>query len=327
MSIIFLKNRHIESFAGKEPIDIVYTYVDGNDPDFINTRKYISKKYYNPNNNTYDSNIIGRFNDRDELKYSLRSVDYYLNFYRNIYIVTNGKLPKWLNINHPRIKTIKHSDIPVLKDYLPTYNSHSIEANLHRIPGLSEKFLYFNDDVLITKKIDISDFIKDGKIIIHSDNTLSYNGKNNTKKKGFDNAWSNSNKYLDYKYKPEKRYVYQHIPFLIDKNIINNLWNELPNELLQTTKNKFRSIHDYNIFQGLHTFTLYYNNFFSYPEYKISYYLSSNNIHRFILQNFTKSKYKFICINDEGDEDNLKTDLEYKNLLEEMYPIKSQFEI
>jgi hypothetical protein len=77
----------------------------------------------------------------------------------------------------------------------------------------------------------------------------------------------------------------------------------------------------------LHTFTLYYNNLFSYPEYKISYYLSSNNIHQFILSNFNKSKYKFICINDEGDEDDLKTDLAYKNLLEEMYPVKSQFEI
>jgi hypothetical protein len=327
ISIIFRKKQSIESFTSQEPIDIVYTYVNGNDPNFISTRKYVSKKYYDPNTHTYDSNILGRFNDRDELKYSLRSVDYYLNFYRNIYIVTNGTLPKWLNINHPRIKTIKHSDIPVLKDYLPTYNSHAIEANLHRIPGLSEKFLYFNDDILISKKIDISDFIKDGKIIIHSDNTLSYKGNKDTKKNGFDNAWSNSNKYLDYNYKSEKRYVYQHIPLLIDKNIINNLWNELPNELLQTTKNKFRSINDYNIFQGLHTFTLYYNNFFSYPEYKISYYLSSNNIHRFILSNFNKSKYKFICINDENDKDIEKTDLAYKNLLEEMYPVKSQFEI
>jgi hypothetical protein len=327
VSIIFLRKQSIESFASQEPIDIVYTYVNGNDPNFISTRKYVSKKYYDPNTHTYDSNILGRFNDRDELKYSLRSVDYYLNFYRNIYIVTNGTLPKWLNINHPQIKTINHHDIPVLRDYLPTYNSHAIEANLHRIPGLSENFLYFNDDVLIEKKLNISDFIKDGKIILHNDNTLSYNGKNNTTNSGFDNAWSNSNRYLDYKYKPEKRYVYQHIPFLINKNIINNLWNELPNELTQTTKSKFRSINDYNIFQALHTFTLYYNNLFSYPEYKISYHLGSNNIHRFILSNFNKSKYKFICINDENDKDIEKTDLAYKNLLEEMYPVKSQFEI
>ena len=77
----------------------------------------------------------------------------------------------------------------------------------------------------------------------------------------------------------------------------------------------------------MHTFTLYYNNLFSYPEYKISYYLSSNNIHQFILSNFNKSKYKFICINDEDNKDIVKTDLAYKNLLEEMYPVKSQFEI
>ena len=72
ISIIFLRKQSIESFTSQEPIDIVYTYVDGNDPDFISMRKYISKKYYNPNNNTNDSNILGRFNDRDELKYSLR---------------------------------------------------------------------------------------------------------------------------------------------------------------------------------------------------------------------------------------------------------------
>ena len=85
ISIIFRKKQSIESFTSQEPIDIVYTYVDGNDPNFISTRKYISKKYYNPNINTNDSNILGRFNDRDELKYSLRSVYYYLNFYRNIF--------------------------------------------------------------------------------------------------------------------------------------------------------------------------------------------------------------------------------------------------
>lgn len=104
-----------------------------------------------------------RFQDNDELKYSLRSVEKYAPWIRNIFIVTNGQVPQWLNLSNPKIKIIPHSDIFLDKTHLPTFSSPAIEAHLHRIPGLSKRFLYFNDDVLLAKQIWPDDFYTESK--------------------------------------------------------------------------------------------------------------------------------------------------------------------
>jgi len=76
-----------------------------------------------------------RFQDNDELKYSLRSLEKYANWIRNIYLVTNGQIPNWLNMSHPRIRLVTHEDIFPNKSHLPTFSSPAIESNLHRIKG------------------------------------------------------------------------------------------------------------------------------------------------------------------------------------------------
>lgn len=104
-----------------------------------------------------------RFSDKDELKYSLRSVEKYANWVRNIYIVTNGQVPNWLNTSHPRIKIVNHKDIYPNRTHLPTFNSASIECHLHRIDGLSRQFLYLNDDFLFGKPVYPEDFYSRSK--------------------------------------------------------------------------------------------------------------------------------------------------------------------
>ena len=100
-----------------------------------------------------------RFADNEELKYSLRSLYKFAPWIRNIYILTNGQIPKWLNIDNKRIKIVTHSDIFQNKSHLPTFSSPAIEANIHNIPGISEHFLYLNDDVLFGKPVYPEDFI------------------------------------------------------------------------------------------------------------------------------------------------------------------------
>ncbi|XP_014244099.1 N-acetylglucosamine-1-phosphotransferase subunits alpha/beta isoform X1 [Cimex lectularius] len=100
-----------------------------------------------------------RFSDKEELRYCLRSIEKHASWIRNIYIVTNGQIPYWLNLENPRIKLITHDEIYRDENHLPTFSSPSIEVHLHRIPGLSEKFLYLNDDILIGKDIFLEDFI------------------------------------------------------------------------------------------------------------------------------------------------------------------------
>ncbi|KAL5007073.1 hypothetical protein ScPMuIL_015879 [Solemya velum] len=99
-----------------------------------------------------------RFQDNEELRYSLRSVEMFAPWVRNIYIVTNGQIPYWLNLEHPRLKIITHDEIFDNKSHLPTFGSPAIEANIHKIPGLSDKFIYMNDDVLFGVEVWPDDF-------------------------------------------------------------------------------------------------------------------------------------------------------------------------
>ncbi|KAF0979544.1 hypothetical protein FDP41_001408 [Naegleria fowleri] len=115
------------------------------------------------NNNTtqqQDNTVSGsnRFRDNDELKFSLRSLERFAPWVRNIYIVTNGQVPNWLNIKNPKIKIVKHSDIYRDVSHLPVFSSPSIESHIHRIPGLSKKFIYLNDDVMFGNFVYPEDF-------------------------------------------------------------------------------------------------------------------------------------------------------------------------
>lgn len=99
-----------------------------------------------------------RFEDNEELRYSLRSLERFTPWVRHVYIVTNGQIPYWLSLDSHRISIVTHEDIFPNKSHLPTFSSPSIEAHLHRIPGLSDKFLYLNDDVMFGSDVWPDDF-------------------------------------------------------------------------------------------------------------------------------------------------------------------------
>ncbi|KAH6935599.1 hypothetical protein HPB50_007010 [Hyalomma asiaticum] len=93
-----------------------------------------------------------------ELKYSLRSLERYAPWVRKVYIVTNGQIPSWLNLDYPRVTVVTHEEIFPNKSHLPTYSSPAIETHLHRIEGLSQRFIYLNDDVFFGKEVWPEDF-------------------------------------------------------------------------------------------------------------------------------------------------------------------------
>jgi hypothetical protein len=101
---------------------------------------------------------LKRWRENDELKFSLRSLEKFMPWVSKIYIVTNGERPEWLKKGHPKISVVSHTQIYKNKRDLPTYNSVSIEFNIHRIPGLSNQFIYFNDDMLLNDHVNVSDF-------------------------------------------------------------------------------------------------------------------------------------------------------------------------
>ena len=139
----------------KIPIDVVYTWVNGSDPEFLRKLSpYVS------NNNQAHEFAYGYY-EYDGMKYSLRSVEKYAPWVRNIYIVTNGQIPNWLNLNNSRVHLITHEDIFPNKSHLPTFSSPAIESHLFRITNLSKLFLYLNDDIFFNAPISLQDFITD----------------------------------------------------------------------------------------------------------------------------------------------------------------------
>lgn len=138
-----------------EKIDIVIPWVDGSDPEWSKLkRKYTDQEKF--------ANNEERFRDWDLLKYWFRGVEKFAPWVNSVHFITCGHLPKWLNTNHPKLHVVFHKEY-IPEEYLPTFSSHPIELNLHRIEGLSEKFIYFNDDFFIINRVSPSDFF-DGDI-------------------------------------------------------------------------------------------------------------------------------------------------------------------
>ncbi|KAM9846113.1 N-acetylglucosamine-1-phosphotransferase subunits alpha/beta [Aulostomus maculatus] len=104
-----------------------------------------------------------RFEDNEELRYSLRSVERHAPWVRHIFIITNGQIPSWLNLDNPRVTVVTHQDIFRNNSHLPTFSSPAIETHIHRIPGLSQKFVYLNDDVMFGKDVWPDDFYSHSK--------------------------------------------------------------------------------------------------------------------------------------------------------------------
>lgn len=138
-----------------QEIDFVVTWVDGADE---NWRK--EKALYRPESEADDR--PERYRDWDFMKYWFRGVEKFAPWVRKVHFVTWGHLPKWLNTDNPKLNIVNHKDF-IPEEYLPTFNSHTIELNMHRIKGLSENFVYFNDDVFLIKDASPRDFFIDGK--------------------------------------------------------------------------------------------------------------------------------------------------------------------
>jgi glycosyltransferase involved in cell wall biosynthesis len=130
------------------PIDVVYTWVDGSDPVWRRKRAAVEMNHDHSSGEDRPSDLAAgeiRFLNRDELRFSLRSLAAHLPWVRRIYLVTDAQRPDWL-VEDERLTVVDHRELFPDSSVLPVFNSHAIETVLHRIPGLAEHFLYLNDD-------------------------------------------------------------------------------------------------------------------------------------------------------------------------------------
>ena len=148
------------------PIDIVYLWVDGTDPVWRLKRAQAQDAFGTHNHSELAaySNVEGRFRDNEELRYSLRALDKFFPDHGHIYIVTDAQVPDWLCASD-RVTVLDHRDL-IPAACLPTFDSGNIETYIHRIPGLSERYFYFNDDVFFGAPVNVNDWFWDGGIYV-----------------------------------------------------------------------------------------------------------------------------------------------------------------
>ncbi len=141
-----------------EPVDAVYSWVDGSAPRFAHDLRLACAGA-----DRSAADVRGRrFRDNGELRYSMRSLVRFAPWLRRIYLVTNGDAPAWLDRHSNRVEVVTHAALFDTMDDLPTFNSNAIEMHLHRIPGLSRKFLYLNDDVFFGRPCTLAEFSDGG---------------------------------------------------------------------------------------------------------------------------------------------------------------------
>ena len=137
------------------PIDFVILWVDGSDPAWQD-----ELKAWSSDDPDVDSRPQ-RFRDWGILPYWFRGVEAFAPWVRKIHFVTCGHLPPWLNTNHPKLNIVNHRDF-MPADALPTFNSRALELNFHHIAGLSEHFVYFNDDFFLNGYVTPDYYFKHG---------------------------------------------------------------------------------------------------------------------------------------------------------------------
>ncbi len=310
-------------------IDVVYTWVDDNFPGYSETLLKYAHTGHDLNPNRTRDNL-------DLMKFSLRSIELYAPWIRHVYIVTSRPhVPPWLNTNNDKISIVHHDEI-IENKYLPTFNSFSILSHIHNVNGLSDYFLYIEDDMLFGNTVEISDFIsEDKKIIIYPRLEMSCPSKhrNSERKSPWNSAHAFSNYLLDDTYQYENRNVVNHVPFMIDKQSWQEMIKIWENEFMQTRACRFRA--NYNIvpeFFYLY-FMLYNDRAISvglFNTYSKTFYLGADNYFISTLYGINMIRLlrpKMYSINDNfGDNPETKIVARIRQFLENFYPEKSAFE-
>lgn len=326
-----------------EKIDFVIPWVDGNDPEWIKDKMKYSTEVGDMN--------INRFRDYDNLQYLFRGIEENAKWVNKIFFITWGHVPNWLDISNPKLRIVKHEEF-IPKKYLPTFNSNVIELNLHRIKDLSERFVLFNDDLFILKKIKKEDFfhyglpndiyveyIKKNCSNRHKDirnNNLKildkYFIKYETTKKNIRKVFNikyginNYKTLINLKNREYSDFLGYHLTQSFLKSTMTEVWNKENDLLEESCYNRFRANTD--IGRGIFRYWQLLNGRFNpYNVNKLGKYFILQDDNSLLLKTIKNKKYKIICINDSNPNiDFEKSKTEINKVFSEIFPNKSSFE-
>lgn len=237
-------------------IDAVITWVDGGDEahrkkmlPFLEDKNIVKKKSFRM-----------RFDQVEEIKFTVNSILKYATFVRTIYIVTDNQIPNFLKDKkegvYRNVVVVNHEAIFKEDSHvLPVFNCRPIETKLYEIPNLSEHFIYFNDDMFLLREVKETDFFIEGKPVIRGrwlpfNESLFYKRWFNSEKKknraGHKKAQEKSAKLLGFK----KYFKFHHTPAPMRKSTFRNFFKEQREVELLNIVHKFRNKEQYTA-QGL----------------------------------------------------------------------------
>lgn len=309
------------------PIDAVYTWVDGEDPAWLETKRRreseLSGEEYHE-----EANHTARFRSRDELKYSLRSLQMFAPWFRKIFIVTAGQVPAWLDTSDPRIVVVDHRDIYPAGEYLPTFNSNSIISRLHHIDGLSEHYVYINDDVFFGRDLGPERFFTPTGIakVSPSNNRRPFGEATLLDEPHF-NLTRNIRRLLQERFNVTVSRAIKHTPHPQLKSVHFQMEEEFRDEYENTWASPFRDHRDI-VADQLHHYYAQITGRAITTGLRYHYINIRDNNYRLVMENTLRLRDRdTFCINDAPVAGATPIDDEFVNdFLESYFPVKSDFE-
>ena len=332
---------------GKDEIDFVIAWVDGNNKQWLDKKQlHIAEKDCD--------NRPERYRDWDLLRYWFRGIEKFTPWVRKVHFVTSDHVPEWLDTNHPKLQVVKHADY-IPEQYLPTYNSNAIELNFHRIKGLSNQFVYFNDDMFHINHMKKEGYFMNGlpkdmlalqPIVVKPENPImAYIMLNNTavlskyyeKRK---NMRSQPFHYLCPSYPPINLgynmleqafplftgFYTVHGPSPLLKETYQVLWEREYDVLNETCMHQYRSKYDVNQYL-LREWQKLSGEFHAANVQKGFRYFELRNNNQKLLDTIKRQRVNIICMNDtELNIDFAKVSKDLRTAFESILPSKSTFE-
>lgn len=348
------KKREKESIDTEEdyPVDFVVPWVDGSDPAWL-----AQKEQYSVSNEAVQkSNSKARYRDWGIFQYWFRAVELYAPWVRTVYLITWGHVPSWLNEYAPKLKIIRHEDF-IPNQFLPTFHVNPIELNMWRIPGLSEHFIYFNDDMFLMKPVKKSDFFCNGlpkycglskpnrphDFMTPFEHMLSndvgiFNSNFNIREcminhpeKWFSVRYGKDwdRNFVAYRDGYSAGFVFPHLGIPFRRSTMERFCELFPEKIEETCRGRFRQSNNINdqVFQLLEIYSGTYEPVSS-SFYGIIRNVSRNNIDE-LIEAIQSGKYIMICMNDGEkitDEDFPFLKERLAIALDSVFPNKSSFE-
>ena len=328
------------------PIDIVVPWVDGSDPAWRAERAK-----YRPELGGGDNNEA-RYREWGLFQYWFRSIEKYAPWVRTVHLITWGHLPSWLNTEHPKLHIVNHRDY-MPEEYLPTFSSHPIENNVHRIPGLAEHFILFNDDVYLSRPTTPEDFFVDGLPVdtaVLSGVTISdsvsfmpyiaLNGlgiinENFSKREVMKRNWK---QWFNLKYGklalynlyywpgknvPGFRSFHTCLPYR--KSTLEEVWAKFPEAFDRTCRNKFRSRED--VSQYLFRYWRLMKGEFVPGKPNCAYLTIGEDDAQKVESALENKSYKVVCVNDDPTGLNFAEEQKrFHDVFDRIYPQRSEYE-